>query len=265
MLSRCLRLLGYVMVVVGIISCGNMESETVFEGEQPGSYVAVSEYPDGTGWAPFVFLRIGENGDVERLVFDYVDTDLRMRSSVTVESNKESDEIAAKLKTAQAFPVNDDTLDQEALGWGNALVQALIPRVTSEDERPVVLPMSAKYSAEDDPDSDGWIAVITVAIDGRSITAIDYDEVRKQGGAIIARKSSSSAYAQEWRAAGGHDPQEVYGALAEQLVAEGAPSGVDVIGGATITSQRFRTLAGEALQQRTPIDFIGLKEHFYQQ
>lgn len=98
--------------------------------------------------------------------------------------------------------------------------------------------------ASDERDERGWQAQIVITIENGDIVAVDYDEFDEEG----MRKSLDEGYAERWA---DQDP-DMHPALAfkqleAQLVDGDAVEEVDVVTGATGSSDRFKEVAEEAI------------------
>ena len=96
----------------------------------------------------------------------------------------------------------------------------------------------------DDPDERGWRAEIVIAMDGETIVSVDYDEFDETD----QRKSMAEAYAERWmEQIPGMHPARAFKQLETQLTDTNSVDDVDVISGATGSSERFIAVAGQAL------------------
>lgn len=94
----------------------------------------------------------------------------------------------------------------------------------------------AEYSQADER---GWKAFVEVTVAGGQITATTFDYANEEGGL----KSTDEAYNSQMKDIAGTSPAEFCPALGEALVAAQDPSKVDVVTGATTSSNDFTTLA----------------------
>jgi major membrane immunogen (membrane-anchored lipoprotein) len=102
------------------------------------------------------------------------------------------------------------------------------------------------YRAENDGfDEFGWKGQIVITVQGNDITEVQFDEVNQQG----QLKRNDEQYTAQMQASSGITPAEASDRLVEQLVQKDSPDQVDVVTGATGTSQRFIELARQALPE----------------
>lgn len=124
------------------------------------------------------------------------------------------------------------------------------PPVDAPPEDPPADPMPAVpfdiVRGADEPDERGWRAEIVIAMDGAEIVAVDYDEFDDTD----QRKSMAEAYAERWmEQVPGMHPARAFKQLEVQLIATNVADEVDVVTGATGTSERFIAIARQALGQ----------------
>lgn len=99
------------------------------------------------------------------------------------------------------------------------------------------------YDAEGDPDERGWKGYISVTVAGGEITEVDYDEIDKDG----KKKSEDDEYAKNMKNASGVAPEEAFKQLEDSLLETQNVEEVEMVSGATDSSNRFKELANEAL------------------
>lgn len=116
-------------------------------------------------------------------------------------------------------------------------------------ERAPVLPLDVRYRdgiyrAEYDAyDSLGWKPFLEVQIRGGRVVSAQYEEINPAGD----YKSRNQRYTDLMRAQTGNSPLEVMLELADRLV-ERNGADIEVVSGATQTSNRFKALAEEVLK-----------------
>lgn len=272
MISKRLQL-GFVALAVLLVFACTTTSSTRFLDLQPGNYLATTEHTDEDGWAPFLYVVVNDTGTVEHVRFDYFDahrgsfrtenTDYgdRMQAAVGVSPVDYVAILTEELEESKTIPV--DTISGATISsdWFNLLADQLLLRIQAGDNRPVLVPMSAHYTAQDVPDEQGWIGMIQIATEGRTVQSVEFDEIKlNEAGEIEARKSEGATANWDWIPPHHDSMTELYDTLSAQLIAEGRPSGVDVIASATQSSQRFRDRATEALDSRRLVDFVELGE-----
>jgi major membrane immunogen (membrane-anchored lipoprotein) len=99
--------------------------------------------------------------------------------------------------------------------------------------------------AEDEFDSHGWKGKIAINFEEGDIASVQYDELNKDGDL----KSKDEGYAENMQSASGVTPAEAFEQLQQQLVKSENPAEVDVVSGATSSSERFKELAEKALSE----------------
>lgn len=99
------------------------------------------------------------------------------------------------------------------------------------------------FDAEGEPDDRGWKGYISITVAGGQITEVDYDELDKDGN----KKSEDDEYAKNMKNASGVAPEEAYKQLEDSLIETQNVEEVEVVSGATDSSNRFKELANEAL------------------
>ncbi len=266
------RVLGIVVVAatLAFVACGGGTETGAISGLQDGTYFGTSEFTDANGWAPFLQIQV-EGGRIAEAVFDYANPagalksqdasyNQRMKAASGSSPEEFSPALAGALVETQRLPVETITGATSSSRWFNQLAEAVVERARAGDRRVTLLPMSATYRAEDEADERGWIGTITVTYERQTITDVRYDEVQREGNTVTDRKSENEGYIAAWKAANGVDLDEVLHRLAEQLMAEGRPAGVDLISGATSMSRRFRVLAQQAIDRRVPVDFQAIQQ-----
>lgn len=96
------------------------------------------------------------------------------------------------------------------------------------------------YRAEyKEADERGWKAFVDVTVEGGKITAATFDYANAEG----ALKSQDTEYNTKMKDIAGTSPAEFSPVLAEGLIATQDPATVDVVTGATSSSNDFTTLA----------------------
>lgn len=128
-----------------------------------------------------------------------------------------------------------------ALGSLTACSQA--PAETPATEAPATEAAALKdgsYKAEyDKADERGWKAFVEATVEGGQITAATFDYANEEG----ALKSADEEYNAKMKEIAGTSPAEFAPALAEGFVTAQDPAKVDVVTGATSSSNDFKTLA----------------------
>lgn len=100
-------------------------------------------------------------------------------------------------------------------------------------------------TVESDFDERGWKQVLEVTFDGDKIVDAKFDYINKDG----QLKSEDEEYNKNMKEKSGVSAAEAVVQLAEDLVAKQDPDAVDVVTGATGTSEGFKELAKQAVEQ----------------
>lgn len=117
----------------------------------------------------------------------------------------------------------------------------------AEDGEEVTL-QDGTYRAEvKEADERGWKAFVEATVVDGKITEANYDYVNADGGL----KSEDEEYNKMMKDAAGTSPAEYGPALGEALVETQDPSKVDVVSGATHSSEIFTTLATALMENMT--------------
>lgn len=99
------------------------------------------------------------------------------------------------------------------------------------------------HTAEGEIDDHGWKPVIEIVVEDGQITSVDYDEYNEAG----ELKSEDDEYADSMEGVSGVRPVDAYEQLENNLINSQNVDQVDVVSGATASSEAFKNLANEAL------------------
>lgn len=99
------------------------------------------------------------------------------------------------------------------------------------------------YTKTSEKDDKGYTASIEIEVKDGKIATVKYDEKGEDG----TSKLDNEEYNTNMKAKSGSNPQEAFPALESALVEKQDVASVDVVTGATKTSEKFKTLAEEAL------------------
>lgn len=102
------------------------------------------------------------------------------------------------------------------------------------------------YSAEGEVDDRGWRPTMTITIKDGRIEEVEYDEVNEEG----LYKSEDEEYGESMKGASGVSPEEAYEQLEGVLVSNQDVDKVDAVAGATTSSEQFKELAKEILENQ---------------
>jgi sex pheromone cAD1 len=243
-----------------IIACGGDGEEAEGTQYEDGKYMATYTYTDSHGWKPFLKMTV-EDGEISSVTFDYVNPEGQLKTND--EGYRERMEPVAdtypaeftkkleqRLMENQNAPVDTVSGATSSSEWFNNMATRLLERAEEGNAEDLILPMNTTYHAEDEPDERGWIGSIDITFEDGEIGNVEYDEVKKEGRKVIAKKSEDEAYAERYEEANDLTPTEVFNKLEGSLEAEGEPEEVDAISGATGTYNRFVKLAEQALSIR---------------
>jgi major membrane immunogen (membrane-anchored lipoprotein) len=115
------------------------------------------------------------------------------------------------------------------------------------------------YAEEKDFNEQGWKGLVTVIVKDGKITNVFYDEINKEG----KLKSFDPEYGPKMKEKSGTTPVEAYAKLEQSLIEKQNPEAVDVVTGATHTSEAFKALVAEALKGTSVEAKGGLKDGLY--
>lgn len=101
------------------------------------------------------------------------------------------------------------------------------------------------HKAELEPDERGWKPIVEVTVKDGKITAANYDEVNGEG----KKKSEDKDYGEAMKGASGVSPTEAYKRLEESLIKEQDVDKVEVVTGATDSSNSFKEVTKKALKK----------------
>lgn len=101
------------------------------------------------------------------------------------------------------------------------------------------------YKASDDYDKYGWKAEISITYENGKIVNVVFNEVDKDG----RNKNEDKEYAEKMKKASGITPKDVQVKLEKELISKQDIDKVDVVTGATYTSERFKKLAKKAMDK----------------
>ncbi|AEH40125.1 lipoprotein, 15 kDa (tpp15) [Treponema paraluiscuniculi Cuniculi A] len=106
------------------------------------------------------------------------------------------------------------------------------------------IPNGTYRATYQDFDENGWKDFLEVTFDGGKMVQVVYDYQHKEG----RFKSQDADYHRVMYASSGIGPEKAFRELADALLEKGNPEMVDVVTGATVSSQSFRRLGAALLQ-----------------
>lgn len=128
-----------------------------------------------------------------------------------------------------------------------------------QQEQQVAYKDGTYYAEEKEFSEQGWKGLVTVIVKDGKITNVFYDEINKEG----KLKSFDPEYGPKMKEKSGTTPVEAYAKLEQSVIDKQKAEAVDVVSGATHTSEAFKALVAEALKG-TPVEAKGgLKDGIY--
>ncbi|KXG77055.1 FMN-binding protein [Thermotalea metallivorans] len=264
-MKRILSLVVAVLLILALaVGCAKPAQQPA--QEQPaaeskykdGTYKATYDFIDGNGWKPQVELVI-ESGKITKANFDYVNPEGKLKSQDTAYAERMKAktgitpaEAAAKMNEGLVAAQDIEKVDVVTGATGSfehfvELSKAALANAAKGDTAVVVLPMNATYkAAEAAPDERGWKAEIAVTYENGKIVKVVYNEVKEDG----TKKREDAEYNKSFKEKSGISAEEAHAALEKALIEKQDPSAVDVVTGATGTSNKFKALAAEAIGKR---------------
>ncbi|MFZ5967210.1 MAG: FMN-binding protein [Bacillota bacterium] len=226
---------------------------------QDGTYKATYDFIDGHGWKPQVEIVV-EGGKITKAVMDYVNPDGKLKSedaayakNMKAKSGIAPAEAYEKMNAALVETQDIGAVDTVAGATSSseffkALSKAALANAEKGDTAAVILPMNDTYTAaETEADERGWKSEIAITYENGKITKVVYNEVNQNDG---QKKRESAEYNDSFKAKSGITAEEAQSTLEKALVEKQDVDAVDVVTGATSTSEKFKTLAKEAMANR---------------
>lgn len=100
------------------------------------------------------------------------------------------------------------------------------------------------HSEETGLDDKGWKSTITITVENGKIQEVNYDEVNEEG----VSKTKDAEYGALMKEEAGITPREAFKELEEALKSSQDVDEVDVVSGATTSSEVFKSLVKDALE-----------------
>ena len=127
-------------------------------------------------------------------------------------------------------------------------VEDVTPEVDADEEEPEANADGANTVKVESPDFDenGWKSFLELTFDGDTITDATFDYINEAG----ELKSNDEGYNTMMKDKSGVSAAEAMEALTADLLAKQNPEDVDVVTGATGTSEGFIELAKQAIEQK---------------
>lgn len=102
------------------------------------------------------------------------------------------------------------------------------------------------FNVELEADERGWKPILEITVENGKITEVNYDEVNEEG----VLKSTDEEYAESMKGVSGVSPAEAYELLEKDLIDKQDVDKVDMVSGATTSSENFKELVNEALKTK---------------
>lgn len=99
------------------------------------------------------------------------------------------------------------------------------------------------HTAQGDLDDHGWQPEIEIIVENGEITSVDFEEYSERG----ELKSEDEEYSDSMEDVSGVRPADAYEQLENDLIDSQDVDQVDLVSGATSSSETFKDLANEAL------------------
>jgi major membrane immunogen (membrane-anchored lipoprotein) len=100
-------------------------------------------------------------------------------------------------------------------------------------------------AAQQEFDDHGWKPMVTVVVEQGRISKAFYDEINEDG----QLKSFDQDYLERWKEKSGENLLSAEPELMDSLVEKQDPEKVDAVSGATSTSEKFKELVSDALEE----------------
>lgn len=255
-------------------------NETTQSALKDGKYKAEASDFDERGWKPFVEVEV-KDGKISVAKFDYINKDGKFKSE-DVEYNKSME---AKVKTgpakytkelAAALIEKQDPAKVDTIAGATHSVENFkklsagllenakkgdtsVLKVTFEVEQKAAALKDGKYKAEaSDFDDKGWKPFVEIEVKDGKISATKFDYTNKDG----KLKSEDAEYNKNMEAKVKTGPAKFTKELATALVEKQDPAKVDTVAGATHSTENFKQLSTQLLENAKKGDTAVLKVNF---
>jgi major membrane immunogen (membrane-anchored lipoprotein) len=224
-----------------------------------GTYKATYDYTDGNGWKPVLDIVI-RAGKIVSSVFDYIKPDGSLKSedaayAANMSSRTGVTPAEASTTLSQSLVNTQDISKVDSVTGATssskhfvALGTPLMDNSKQGDTSPLILTMNATYRSSGVFDTQGWKPEIAVTFNNGRITSVVYNEVKADG----TKKRDDAAYNLNYMTIRNLTKSigDVTDILVNQLIETQSVNSVDAVSGATSTSNKFKTLAAEAIAKR---------------
>lgn len=236
----------FVVTNVAEVAVSAQESSSL----KDGTYT-VHGYADSRGWAVKHTIEV-KDGKVTKSDFDYYNAEGKrksedenynknMKDKAGVSSKEAMDQLNAALvegQKAEVEVVSGATHTAEAFVESS---KALLEKAAAGDTEDTNYQMlkDGEYKLETSEDERGWAHTFTLVVKDGKITESNYDMVNKDGG----MKTADKDYNKNMKDKSGASFAEAVEKLNAELVEKQDPAEVEVVSGATSTTDSFKEYA----------------------
>jgi len=229
------------------------QQEPAGETLTDGIYTAEAKDFDDHGWKAMVTVAV-KNGKIANVFFDEINQDGMLKSfdpeyANNMKSKSGTTPLDAQVSLASALIEKQDAEKVDAVTGAthtSESFKALVKEALSGQ------PIEAKgtykdglYKAMDkDFDDHGWKSIAAVIVKDGKIASAFFDQINKDDGHY---KSTDTEYAKNMEAKTKMTPNKASENLINSLVEKQDASAVEVVAGATHSSESFKTLMDTAL------------------
>jgi len=220
---------------------------------QDGTYSLKEVELDDHGWRVEMTITV-KDGKIVESNFDYVNADGQLKSADEGYQQAMADKVGvgpadfipqlneALVETQN--PVDVEVVTGATHSWEKfrAYAQMLVQAAQKGDTTTIEINPSAplqdgEYSLKElNPDAHGWSTYINMTVEGGKITAVDWNYVNGEG----TLKSEDEGYQQAMSEKMGVGPKEFIPQLANSLIEKQNAAEVEVVTGATSSSNNFK-------------------------
>jgi major membrane immunogen (membrane-anchored lipoprotein) len=238
---------------------GSSDSATL----EDGTYKATYSHMDSHGWRAFVELTV-DGGEITDATFDYVNPDGQLKTEdegYAERMGQYSDNGMTPAEASEALeaglveqqdPAAVDVVTGATHSSHNFqdLAAAAIENAKAGDTSTAVLPQNGTYTAEGELDDHGWKPVLEVTFEDGDITEVMYDEFDEEENSKRADEDYNARLEEESDVT----VEDAFSQLESRLLEEQSVESVDVVSGATSSSNKFIELANDIMEQRIPFN-----------
>ncbi|WP_044482494.1 FMN-binding protein [Paenibacillus antibioticophila] len=228
-----------------------------------GTYKGIYDRKDVRNWIAYVEITV-KDGKVEKAYYDYTNENGDLRTND--ENYSKAFENVNKMTPREAFDklgenlVSVQSADKVDVVSGathssrnfNELAAAALEKAKTGDTSDAVVNLyeDGTYKVEADAfDAHGWKPFIELVIKDHKIDSVNFDYVNEEG----AMKTENAEYKAAMEPQSGTYPEKYTAELEQQLIDKQLIGDVDVITGATTSSNNFHALVEAALDDMAEI------------